>query len=61
METGSKLGAMPVRLMRLGIRLKIKVNTHYPEIGEEIKKWVERDTQILGYNTQLANERKTNL
>jgi len=43
------------------IRLKIKVNTHYPEIGEEIKKWVERDTQILGYNTQLANERKTNL
>ncbi len=43
------------------IRLKIKVNTHYPEIGEEIKKWVERDTQILGYNTQLANERQTNI
>ncbi len=43
------------------IRLKIKVNTHYPEIGEEIKKWVERDTQILGYNTQSANERQTNI
>ena len=43
------------------IRFKVKVNTFFPELGEEVKKWVDNDSQIFGYKSKLSNERQTNL
>lgn len=41
--------------------IPLKAHLKGSEVEKAIEEWLERDTQMFEYNTQLANERKTNL